>query len=184
MKPLLILITVLTLISFADTKGKYTTKTGKITFFSAAKLENIEAVNNQVVSVLDMNNGQLGFTLLMKAFLFEKALMQEHFNEKYVESDKYPKSSFKGAISSFSSLTFEKGKATAVVVKGELTLHGVTQNIEAAGIITPLDGGKMKAEATFTILLSDFQIKIPSAVKEHISNEIKITVNMLYDTVS
>src|SRR5579875_3511177 len=83
-------------VSFAQ--GRYFTKTGKITFISKAPLEDDEAVNKTVTAVLDSKSGAIQFAVLMKGFEFEKALMQQHFNEDYVESDKYPKSEFKGRI--------------------------------------------------------------------------------------
>src|SRR3982750_2211619 len=82
----------------AFSQNRYFTKTGKVSFFSKASLENIEAHNKNAVSVFDRTTGQVEVSILMKAFEFEKALMEEHFNENYVESDKFPKSVFKGKI--------------------------------------------------------------------------------------
>ena len=156
---------------------RYFTKTGKISFFSRAPMENIEAVNRKATCVLNAQTGQMDFAVLMKAFEFEKALMQEHFNENYVESDKYPKAIFRGKIENLSTINFQKDFTYNVVISGDLTIHGVTKNVKTKGTFT-VNSGKIKANATFTILLSDYKISIPSAVKEKISNEVKIIVDM------
>lgn len=164
--------------SFLGNAQKYMTQSGKIRFFSKAKLENIEAVNNQVSSILNMENGEMAFTLLMKAFLFEKALMQEHFNEKYVESDKYPKAQFKGSVVDFEKLKLDK-TPQKVTVKGQLTLHGVTKDVVAEGTLQKV-GNNIQAKAVFSILLEDYQIKVPAAVADNIAKSIEIHVDMEY----
>ena len=159
----------------------YMTRTGTITFFSEAPLENIEAINNQVSGAIDLKTGEVAFTLLMKAFTFEKALMQEHFNEKYVHSDKYPKATFKGMIVDVEKL--EVGSSDKkVTIKGELTMHGETEEIEAIGYLRK-KGDNLLGRSEFTINLSDFNISIPSAVKDNISETIDIKVEMDYETL-
>lgn len=160
---------------------KYLTQSGTITFFSETPMENIDAVNNQVSSVLNAENGELAFSLLMKAFVFEKALMQEHFNEKYVESPKFPKSTFKGTISSF-DLSKLSDSSTEFPVKGKLTIHGVTKEVSAVMKISK-SGEKINANSKFTINLDDFDIKIPAAVKDNISKTIDIKVKLDYEKV-
>src|SRR4051812_8786294 len=91
-----------------NAQDKYFTRSGKVSFFSKTDMENIEAVNTKGTSTLDTKTGQLEFAVLMKAFEFEKELMMEHFNENYVESDKFPKSVFKGTIDDISSVNFQK----------------------------------------------------------------------------
>ena len=91
----------------ADGK-KYFTKTGNITFFSKTDAENIEGVNHKVTSAFETTSGKLQFSVLMKAFEFQKALMQEHFNENYVESDKFPKASFDGKFDNVAAINFTK----------------------------------------------------------------------------
>lgn len=160
---------------------KYFTKTGTITFFSEAPLENIQAINKKVNCVLNSKTGAMEFAVLMKAFEFKKALMQEHFNENYVESDKYPKSVFKGKIENLSAINFSKDFTYDVVISGDLTIHGETRNVKTKGAFT-MSGGKIKGNATFTILLSDYKIAIPSAVKEKVSNEVKIVIDINLET--
>lgn len=158
---------------------KYLTRTGTISFFSETPLENIEAVNNQVASVMNLADGNMAFTLLLKAFLFEKALMQEHFNEKYVESDKFPKAKFVGTITDFESLQLSEEPQT-VVVSGELTLHGVTRQVEAEGTLSKTSDGKIISKATLQIVLADFEITVPAVVREQISETIDIQINLTY----
>lgn len=158
---------------------KYLTQSGNIRFFSSTPIEDIEAVNNQVSSVINVENGEMAFTLLMKAFTFEKALMQEHFNEKYVESDKYPKASFKGKVVDFKSSDLSSD-FKEYSIKGTLTIHGVSQEIDIKGKLKKR-GEAVYGESVFSIVLADYDIKIPSAVKDNIEEEIEITIKMEYE---
>jgi len=175
----LINVTLLCLFCTMGYSQKYMTQNGTIKFFSEAPLENIEAKNNQVAGVIDLENGNLAFSLLMKAFSFEKSLMQEHFNEKYVHSDKYPKATFKGRVVDFSKLNLEDVKAE-VDIEGELTIHGVTNAVSHKGLLSKSENG-ISGEATFMINLADYGIKIPGAVKDNISKEIEIAVTMNFE---
>lgn len=157
-------------------QDRYFTKTGKIDFFSKAPLEDIEAKNKTVTAVLDTKTGAIQFEVQMKGFEFEKKLMQEHFNENYVESGKFPKASFKGNVANNAAVNYAKDGTYNVAVKGKMTIHGVTKDVEAPGTIK-VNGGKIDATSTFNIQLSDYNISIPSVVKDKISNNIKITVD-------
>lgn len=170
----------LLLLCYSSSAQKYLTQSARIRFFSETPVENIEAINNQVSSVLNLENGEMAFSLLMKAFLFEKALMQEHFNEKYVESDTYPKASFKGAIENFKSTDISESPKE-FKVKGKLTIHGVTRDITTTKKIWKTPEGKISGTSTFVINLKDFNIKIPSTVKDNISETIEITVTSEYE---
>lgn len=157
------------------------TKTGKISFFGRSKIENIDAVNNEVNSIINTQTGDIVFTLLMKSFHFERALMEEHFNENYVESSKYPKSSFKGKITNLTEINFSADGKYKAKVEGELTIHGVTQKVKADGFIT-VAGGKISASSQkFEIKLKDYNISIPSLVKDKISEDIDIVVDCRYE---
>ena len=159
-----------------NAQDRYFTKTGTIAFFSKASLEDIEAKNKTVTAVLDTKSGAVQFSVQMKGFEFEKKLMQEHFNENYMESGKYPKADFKGAVANNSSVNYSKDGSYNVTVKGKMTIHGVTKDVEAPGTIK-VSAGKIEATSTFNILLADYNISIPSVVKDKISNSIKITVD-------
>lgn len=112
----------------------------------------------------------------MRSFEFRKALMQEHFNENYVESDKYPRATFNGEIIEADQLDLTDAKDNMVKVKGSLTIHGVTHPIETTGNIKA-GNGKLILIANFEIQISDYKISIPSLVKDKVSNKVRIFVN-------
>lgn len=159
---------------------KYMTQNGTISFFSEAPIENIESTNGQVSSVVDMENGQLAFSLLMKAFIFEKALMQTHFNEKYVESEQFPKATFKGQIQDFENLELSK-EPQDVTVSGSLTIHGVTQEVTSTGQMHFDADNHIVVQADMEIALEDYKVKIPASVTDNISETIAIKIRMNYE---
>jgi polyisoprenoid-binding protein YceI len=156
---------------------KYMTKTGSIRFYSHTPMEDIEATNKQVNSALDITSGEFIFKLLMKGFEFEKALMQEHFNENYVESDKYPNASFKGKALNLKDLNFSKDGTYPATIEGDLTIHGVTKKITEKGTFE-VKGGKIIGKSKFNISLKDYNVIIPKAVVNNISDIIEITVDV------
>ncbi|MFP4469611.1 MAG: YceI family protein [Bacteroidales bacterium] len=156
---------------------KFITKNGHISFYSSAPLEDIEAHNNQVNAVLDTETGEFVFKVLIKSFQFEKALMQEHFNENYLESDKYPTSVFKGKVSNLHEIDFTKPGTYAAVVEGDLTIHGVTQPVTSKGTFE-VKSGSIAGTSEFMVGVDDYDIKIPKTVVNNIAEEIKITVDI------
>jgi polyisoprenoid-binding protein YceI len=176
-KNLFALIAFVLFTTAVNAQDRFFTKTGKIDFYSKASLEDIEAKNKTVTAVLDTKTGAMQFEVQMKGFEFEKKLMQEHFNENYVESGKYPKAGFKGAVVNNAAVNYKKDGTYNVNVKGQLTIHGVTKEVQAPGTIK-ISSGKIDASSTFTIQLSDYNISIPSVVKDKLSNNIKINVDM------
>ena len=167
-------------VSFVNAQDKYFTKSGKIIFQSKASLENIEAHNKTVTCVLDIKTGNLQFAVMMKAFEFEKALMQEHFNENYIESHKFPKAEFKGQVTNNSDINYSKEGTYTAKVKGKLTLHGETKEVETTGTIV-IKGGKIEADAVFSVELADYKVEIPKVVKDNISKTVSITVDCSLD---
>ncbi|KOY85956.1 hypothetical protein AD998_07190 [bacterium 336/3] len=157
--------------SFAQ---KYFTRTGSISFYSKAPMENIEATNKQASCVVEFSTGDVAFTVLIKGFQFEKALMQEHFNENYLESDKYPKAEFRGKIAEKIDVT--KEGTYDVNVSGTMNIHGVSNQVQTKGKITVKQGSAI-LQAEFNIGLKDYKIDIPSVVKDKISSTVKIVVN-------
>lgn len=153
------------------------TRTGYISFFSKTPLENIKGENKQVNAVIDLSKKKLAFLLLMKGFLFDKAIMQEHFNENYVESDRFPKASFTGVYTGEVDPT--KDGAYPIVVKGSLTLHGVTRSVEAPSTIDVKEG-RLSARSNFKIKPADYNIKIPSLVKDKIAQQLDVMVKIDY----
>ena len=176
-KLILLFITVsITAVTGLQAQGKFYTKTGRITFFSSTAMENIEAVNKSVVTLLDSKTGDLQFVVLVKGFEFKKALMQEHFNKEYAESDLYPRAEFKGSVTNNLTVNYSVNGKYSVNVKGKLTLHGVTKDVETTGSIEVKDG-KLQANAVFNILLADYKVTIPRLYRDNISPTIRITVD-------
>lgn len=176
MKHLSILLGLILLTSVGFSQ-KYLTKNGHIKFYSETPMETIEAHNHQVNSALDIKSGDFVFKVLMKSFEFEKALMQEHFNENYVESDKYPNAMFKGKISNISEIDFTKSGEYKAMVEGDLTMHGVTQKVSESGTFVIKDG-KVVGNSVFKVKPEDYKIKIPKTVLDNIAEEIEVTVEV------
>ncbi len=176
----IILAIVAFLLSTAPVQAQkiYSTKAGKISFFSSAPLEDIEAVNTDVESKLS-TTGQVAFALLVKGFRFENELMEEHFNENYLESDKFPKSEFKGTIINIAEINLAKDGMYPIRTKGTLTIHGVSQPIETAGTLE-VKGGQITAKTKFIIALKDYGIS-SSLIGKKIAQNIAVTVTSRYD---
>ena len=156
---------------FINGQNRYLTKSGAINFYSKATMEDITADNNQVLSIIDADKGKMAIQILMKSFLFEKALMQEHFNENYVESDKYPKATFSGDILNFEAINETESKQK---VKGNITIHGITKEIIIDANFTKKDDSIL-VDGSFIIEIDDFNISIPAIVSKKIAKSIKVT---------
>jgi polyisoprenoid-binding protein YceI len=177
MKKLLLAMACLLAVSFTVHAQKFITKTGHIKFYSDSPLEKIEAHNRQVNAALDASTGDFVFRVLMKSFDFEKALMQEHFNENYVESDKFPNALFLGKVTNIKDVNVSKEGVYEATIEGKLTIHGVTQNVKEKGSFEVKEG-KLNGKAKFNIMLSDYNIKIPGAVTNNIAKSVEITVEV------
>ena len=164
----------------AIAQSKYFTKSADITFDASGPMEDIKAENKKATFVLDAKSGAVELAVLLKAFEFERALMQEHFNENYVESDKFPKSTYKGKITNFSDVDLTKDGSYPVKMSGQLTIHGETKEVPAKGTLT-VSGGKVSGIASFKITLTDFDIEIPSVVKDKVSKTVNISVAVWLD---
>ena len=166
----------------AMAQTKYFTRNGKIYFNATAPSspEKVDAVNEKATSMLDISSGQMEFAVLMKAFVFEKALMEEHFNENYVESDKFPKATFKGAITNMTEVTLLKDGTYTTKISGKLTIHGITRDVQTTGSIT-VKGNSITAKSDFRILLNDYGIEIPSLVRDKVAKEALINVQVSYE---
>lgn len=178
MKQLLLLPFLLTL-SLSLLAQKVYTKNASISFYSKTSLENIAADNGQVMSTLDLQTGQLQFSVLIKAFHFKKSLMEEHFNENYMESEKFPKATFKGTIKDF-KIDLTKDGNYPVNVTGDMTIHGVTKNLRLPGTII-VKAGIVTCNSNFKIKPADYKIVIPAVVRGNIAETIDITLSCIYD---
>ena len=163
-------------------QDKYFTKSGMVTIDATtdASLEVVHAVNRTARAVIDTKNGGVLFVVLMKGFEFQKALMQEHFNENYVESDKYPKAEFKGQVQNISSVDFTKEGTYNVSVNGTLTMHGKSQPVETTGTLQ-VKSGKVVASCNFNVMLKDYDITIPGLVADKVSKTAKIIIDCALD---
>ena len=158
---------------------KYFTKTGGISFYSQTPIEEIEAESNSASTVFDLASGKIQWAVLIKSFEFEKALMQEHFNENYMESSKFPKASFKGEIVDFESLDLSKEGEIQRGIIGKLTIHGVEQEIETIATFSVKDG-QISARSVLKVQIADFDIEVPSVVAKNIAEEIEIKIEAAY----
>ncbi len=175
----LIIFSVLLVTSQLITAQKFICKNGHISFSATTPLENIEATNNQAVSILNPEDGTLQFSLLVKSFEFKVALMQEHFNENYMESDKFPKAGFTGKITNIETIDFKKNGTYPAEVSGNITIHGVTKPITTKGTLT-VAGKSINAKAKFIVMPKDFDIEIPSLVEDKIAKEVEVNVDVTY----
>lgn len=151
----------------------YMTRNGEASFYSKTPMEDIKADNKQVYAAIDRTKKTVAFTLLMRNFLFEKQLMQDHFNENYAESDKFPRAQFAGSYTGDVPTT---PGTYNVQVSGKLTIHGVTKDVQMPATLE-VQGDKLTGKTQFSVDPNDYNIKIPALVKEKIASKIDVKVN-------
>lgn len=174
MKTKIIIINLLLLASISFAQDKIVTKNGKITFeASVPAFEEIKAKNEGVTCIVNTKTGEIASLALVKGFRFKVALMEEHFNENYIESDKYPKATFKGKIENFD---YSKLSTTAkdFTIKGKLELHGKSKDISIVAKIKKTDAG-VEIISNFSINTDDFGIEIPSVVSKKVSKKVAVS---------
>jgi len=174
----IILCLVLGLIfSGAGAQNRFFTKDAKINFNSSTPLEDIVAETNQATTIIDTDKNEVVFSVLTTSFKFRRALMEEHFNENYMESAKFPKAKFSGKI--INPIDWKSEKQVTVDVKGELTMHGVAKEVTFKALITP-GKGKITASSELKVTPEMFNIAIPSAVRDKIAKEVTIKIEAIY----
>lgn len=162
-------------------QSKWETRTGKVTFKSKTPIEEFSSTNHQAASILKVDGDKktLAFQVIMRSFKFEKALMEEHFNEKYVHSEKYPSAKFVGEIEK--NVNFSKpGIYKGINIKGNLSLHGVTKPLTILAGIEVKENREIKGISTFAIIPEDYNITVPRLVSDKISKNIFVTVDVVY----
>ena len=174
---LLTFLFVVLYIKIGFSQHQHIARQGQVTFFSYTSVENIEAQNNQVLSLLDTQKKEIAVSMLMRAFVFKKELMYEHFNESYVESDLYPKASFEGKIVDFDKNLSEQTK----IVKGTLTIHGVSKQIDIKTHFKK-ENNSYSVTGEFTLPVSNFEIKIPPILASNIAKIISVSFIFKYQT--
>lgn len=154
---------------------RYMTKTATVDFISKTPIETFTALNKSSVCLLDAGTNSLDLVVQIKSFVFEKQLMQEHFNENYLESEKFPKATFKGKINQLTPAQYAKEGVYPVDIEGKLTIHGVAKDIKEKARLSVTNKGIM-LEGSFSVSPTDYQIAIPGAVKDKIAKDVLIHV--------
>jgi polyisoprenoid-binding protein YceI len=164
------------LLVFSAWGQKYSLEKSFVGFYSHATIEDITADNKKSVSIFNAATGDIAFSIPIKEFEFAKSLMKEHFNEKYMDSEKFPKSTFQGKISGFDS------KATGVQnvkATGKLTIHGEMKEIDLPGTIE-VQGTNLVMKSKFIVKLEDYKIAIPQLMWQNIAEQVEVTVDFTY----
>lgn len=146
---------------------------GTASFYSEAPLEDIEATNKEVMGAIDLKEGTLAVSMFIKKFRFERSLMEEHFNENYLESDKFPKATFKGKIKDFANMDFEKGGSFEAEAEGEIEIHGVRKPL-IAKVQFQVSPSSVKSTTEFEISVADHDVDIPKLVIKNIAEVVLV----------
>lgn len=160
---------------------KLMTRAGEVRFeASMPAFEEIAGTNSTVSCILDESNGDFVALVLIKAFKFKSPLMEEHFNENYMESTKFPKSTFKGKILNFDAKKIT-AKSSEYDLEGDLTVHGVTKKIKSK-IVLSSNSGKISAKTIIMVKPQDYNIEIPNLVKGKIAENAKVSINFVLES--
>ena len=172
MKPLIIVVC---LFNTLCVKGQdlYKSSNGKLRFYSDALLEDIEATTVKATAAFNVTTGSVAVLIPIKSFEFDKSLMKEHFNENYLESDKYPDASFKGKM--MDKLVITPGGSNRVSVSGELLIHGVSQHRDITIDLKVNTDGSVVATGKFDVSVADHKVKIPTLVFQNIAEVVEVT---------
>jgi hypothetical protein len=176
MKRSIFLTVIASLFTFSSWAQKYVTEKAFVSFFSDAAIEDITAENKAASGIFNSATNDIAFAIPIKDFEFAKSLMKEHFNEKYMDTEKYPKSTFRGKISGFDTKAdgMQNVKAT-----GQLTIHGQTKDIEVPGTIEK-QGDKLIMRSKFIVKLEDYKVKIPQLMWQNIAEQVEVTLDFTF----
>jgi polyisoprenoid-binding protein YceI len=155
---------------------KYSVEKGSASFFSHATIEDIAAKNEKVAGLFNASTGDVAFSISINEFQFAKSLMKEHFNEKYMESDKYPKATFQGKVSGFD---LNSNQVQQAVAMGKMTIHGQTKDVEVPGTIEK-QGDRLIFKAKFIAKLEDYKIAIPQLMWQNIAEQVEVTIDFVF----
>jgi len=180
MKHVLLLALAVAIFGTAATAQKLFTRDARIQFDSDTPMEKIQAINKSGTAGLDTETGRMEWKVLIKGFVFEKALMQEHFNENYLESNTFPSATFKGELVNLKEVNFAKNGTYHVRAKGKMTIHGVTKDLEVPGTLV-VDNGKVRVNSNFNLACADYDIAIPGVVRDKIAKEIAVKVEAVLE---
>ncbi len=163
---------------YANGQPVFMDKSGRVSFYSEAPLENIEAVNKGMNSILNTSTNEVAFIVPIRGFKFAKELMQEHFNEKYLESDKYPQATFKCTL--LDTVNWAVAGNYTVSCKGIFTLHGIEKEITEKGTFT-VDGKHIHLESEFQIAIAEYGITIPKLLFQNIADTVLVKLQSNFE---
>lgn len=167
-------------VCYSNAQTKVLTKSGEAHFYSKAPLEDIEASNENVVAIIDFDKSEVAVKMLIKKFEFKKSLMQEHFNENYMESDQFPSATFTGSLVGLEAIDLRKDGIHELNVKGEIDIHGVKRPMETTATLE-VKNGKLFAKTNFKVKTADHRIKIPKIVVKNIAEVIDVNLAFEFD---
>ncbi len=175
-KKIVVFAWALVCMTFCAQGQKYTTEKSFVSFYSHAAIEDITAENTKTVGAFNAATGEIAFSVPIKEYEFKKSLMKEHFNEKYMETEKYPKGTFQGTVTGYDQ------NATGiqnVSSKGKLTIHGETKEVEIPGTIER-QGEKLIMKSKFIVKLEDYKIAIPQLLWQNIAEQVEVTADFTF----
>jgi len=172
----IVLVLGLGIVSVSTVAQKYSTEKTFVSFYSRAAIEDITAENQKSVGAFNSANGEIAFSIPIKEFQFAKSLMQEHFNEKYMDTEKFPKSTFQGKVTGYDP---NASGVQNVKSNGKLTIHGETKEVEIPGTIEKI-GDKLNMKSKFIVKLEDYKIKIPQLMWQNIAEQVEVTVDFSF----
>lgn len=179
MKSILVVTLLLTVVS-ASAQPVYMSKSGTISFFAGTAVEDIDATNEKALSFFNTETGEVVISIPNKEFHFRRSLMEEHFNENYMETEKYPKSEFKGKINNIKSINFTEAGPFQASVTGQLSIHGLSKE-RTLDVAIRKDGTRLIAETKFKVLLEDHKIDRPKILWEKIAESVEVNANLVYE---
>ncbi len=169
----IVLILGLGTVSVSTQAQKYSTEKTFVSFYSHATIEDITAENTKVAGAFNSATGDIAFSIPIKEFQFAKSLMQEHFNEKYMDTEKFPKSTFQGKVTGYDA---NASGVQNVKSNGKLTIHGETKEVEIPGTIEK-QGDKLLMKSKFIVKLEDYKIAIPQLMWQNIAEQVEVTLD-------
>lgn len=163
-------------VSLISAAQKYTVENSSVVFFSSSALENIKGTNSKSASIFNVATSEIAFSIPIGDFEFDRSLMKEHFNEKYLETEKYPKAKFQGLINGFDPT---KSGSQMITASGKLTMHGISKEV-AIPAVMELRNNKIETGAKFIVKLADYQISIPQLMWQNIAEQVEVTLAFTY----
>ena len=174
----LMLMTASASTSLGQTSGKFMTRTGSAHFVADGVIkDDVAAKTNTVTAVLDPNSGQVQVRIPINSFVFRKALMQEHFNENYLESHQFPFANFKGQVADWDAAMMQKSGNQKIKFTGKLEIHGISKDVVEPGTME-LSGGQIRMSTDLMVTVADYGIKVPTLVRDKIAKEAAVHVEV------